>query len=145
MAPASGASTPTFDRLLELNTEGVIASLQATEDFLVAMGVPVSARDRAALVLEEALMNLVMHGARIGGVRSASFQVSLQPTTIELKVLDDGLPFDPRDQSLPAPATSLESVTPGGQGLRLMRRFARELRYAKGDYGNCLTLLLDRS
>jgi anti-sigma regulatory factor (Ser/Thr protein kinase) len=39
--------------------------------------------------------------------------------------------------------TSLETAIPGGQGLRLMQRFARELHYEEGKDGNCLTLLLD--
>jgi anti-sigma regulatory factor (Ser/Thr protein kinase) len=145
MASATQASTATFVWMLALSAEGVIAGLQAAEDFLVAGGVTSRSRERVALVLEEALMNLVMHGARIGGVRSASFQIRLNEAAIELKVLDDGLPFDPREQVLPALATSLESAAPGGQGLRLMQRFARELHYAKGEHGNCLTLLLDRN
>jgi anti-sigma regulatory factor (Ser/Thr protein kinase) len=144
MVSASGTSLAALQWTLALSVEGAIAGLQAAEAFLVAGDVPAPARDRIALVLEEALMNLVMHGVRIGGVRSASFQIRLQPAAIELKVLDDGRPFDPRDQALPAPPTSLEWATPGGQGLRLMRRFARELRYATGAQGNCLTLLLDR-
>jgi anti-sigma regulatory factor (Ser/Thr protein kinase) len=145
MAPAPGASSAVFAWMLALSAEGAMAGLQAAEDFLAAGGVTARSRDRVALVLEEALMNLVMHGARVGRVRSASFQISLQGTTIELKVLDDGLPFDPREQVLPALATSLESAAPGGQGLRLMQRFVRELHYAKGERGNCLTLLLDRN
>ncbi len=88
-------------------------------------------------------MNLVMHGARVGWVRSASFQNRLQPAAIDLKVLDEDEPFDSHDQALRAPPTSLERATPGGQGLGLMRRFARELRCATGVQGNCLTLLLD--
>jgi serine/threonine-protein kinase RsbW/sigma-B regulation protein RsbU (phosphoserine phosphatase) len=144
MVSAPGALAPCLDRPLALSVRGVVEGLQAAEDFLAAAGVSTRARDRAALVLEEALMNLVLHGVSVGGVRCASFQVSLQPAAIVLKVRDDGQPFDPRQRPLPEQPASLESATPGGQGLRLMQRFARELHYEQGADGNGLTLLLDR-
>ncbi|OZI18934.1 hypothetical protein CAL26_14780 [Bordetella genomosp. 9] len=58
-----------------------------------------------------------------------------------LEIADNGRPYDPTAWS-PAPlARTLDEAMPGGQGLRLMRHYLKDLRYRRDDGWNRLTLV----
>jgi len=104
--------------------------------------IPADTQFAIQLCLEEALSNIVRHGqsdqpitvdcARSAGNRELIF-------TLE----DHGAAFDPLAPSefekAPAP-TSIDRLQVGGQGIRLMRRFAGSLAYQRLPGGNRLTI-----
>ncbi|ARP81984.1 hypothetical protein CAL12_14965 [Bordetella genomosp. 8] len=58
-----------------------------------------------------------------------------------LEIADNGRPYDPTAWS-PAPlARTLDEAMPGGQGVRLMRHYLKDLRYRRDDGWNRLTLV----
>jgi serine/threonine-protein kinase RsbW len=111
---------------------------------LARQGVAARARKCVALVLEEATMNLVMHGFSGSGEHHAVVRVFLLPDTVQVSLVDDGMPFDPLAAPLPERPSTLAAAQPGGLGLPLMRRFSREMHYERLAGRNRLTLLLDR-
>ena len=95
------------------------------------------------LCLEEALANLVLHGYRNQPGHPIVVQCSIQGGRLLFTIDDQAPPFAPPD---PAPAderrtpATLESMEPGGNGIRLMRRFAASLAYETLPGGNRLTI-----
>lgn len=103
-------------------------------------------RARALLLIEEAIMNVAMHGHDPGtGPHPVNLALHLLPQSIELHISDNGRAFDPCHGPLPARPTRLADAQPGGLGVHLMRRFARQMHYERRDGINLLRLVLDRA
>ena len=96
------------------------------------------------VALEEAAMNIAMHGygARDADEIQGEIGVRLQVTAgVATLVLEDhGPPFDPSTAALPALPSSLSQAEPGGRGLILLRHFCPDIRYERVDGRNRLTL-----
>jgi serine/threonine-protein kinase RsbW len=106
-------------------------------------GVAPDTRFAMQLCLEEALANVVMHGYRNQPGHPIVIQSSICRGSLLFTIGDHAPPFVPAD---PAPAdeprtpATLESIEPGGNGIRLMRRFAGSLAYERLPSGNRLTI-----
>jgi anti-sigma regulatory factor (Ser/Thr protein kinase) len=144
-AAAAASAAPRLDLRVPASAAGVVLGVQRCESFLAQHGIEQRARMRLALVLEEAVMNLAMHGHAEPGNHQAELTLSLLPDALELTLRDDGLPFDPHTAPLPERPAKLEQARPGGLGVSLMRRFARAMHYERVDGHNCLTMWLDRA
>ena len=95
------------------------------------------------LCLEEAVSNVIRHGYR-GRPDQRVTVDCMQEGVHELvfTIEDEAPPFNPlaesgRQKSL---ATSLDELQPGGQGIRLLHKFAGRLKYEWFDGGNRLIL-----
>ena len=92
------------------------------------------------LCLEEAVMNVVMHGY---GPEGGPIEVALWRDNgdYHARVIDSGAAFDPTAAPTPAPVRKgIEDGPLGGRGLLLLRRFANAMDYARVDGRNELTL-----
>lgn len=151
MNTAAAQATPLSRLELRVlaSASGLAQATQAFEQFLLLHDIDSRARKRLALVLEEVVMNLAMHGHAEPGDRStehhAELSLSITPELLELVVRDNGRPFDPLAAALPVLPGSLEEARPGGLGLTLIHRFSRAMHYTRADDHNCLSLALDRS
>ena len=95
---------------------------------------------RARLCIAELAANVVEHGiARSGDGR----------IVVTLRRLGDGVgvefqdscePFDPTVEAVVASAASIESVSPGGRGLMLIRAYANNISYSND--GGCNRTIL---
>ena len=92
-----------------------------------------------ALCLEEAVVNIIMHGGRDG--LEITVELAREPGALTARIEDNGREFDPTQAPAPAPATSLEDAKIGDLGIHLMRSFASEMRYGRSGDRNRLTLL----
>ncbi len=117
------------------SVSGEAAQLPALTGFLQAFwseaGLPPGHAWPFELALEEAFMNVVLHGAP--GIRAAAVDVvlALDGDALTLTLSDDGPPFDPL--ALPAPDTAapLEARRPGGLGVHLVRRLMDQVGYER--------------
>ena len=123
---------------------GLATALEATSACLGAHAVGPALEARVALLLEEALMNVAMHGGAPASPPRVELSLRLSPSAVELCLRDDGRPFDPRQAPAPRRAASLEAAVPGGVGVHLMRRFASELHYRREGRYNVLTMRVAR-
>ena len=89
--------------------------------------------------LEEVLANLVRHGRASDGAKNIEVELRVENREAVLEVSDSCSTYDPIRES-PPPLASADDMRVGGQGLRLMRAFARELAYATVGGRNTLTL-----
>jgi serine/threonine-protein kinase RsbW len=83
------------------------------------------------LCLSELVSNVIEHGGAVPVVVEAV----RESDSLMVTVWDAGRPFDPLQHAAPPLDADLDRVRIGGLGLTLVRRFARELRYAReGDW-----------
>jgi anti-sigma regulatory factor (Ser/Thr protein kinase) len=144
----AGAPTETprrIDLRLAATREGFATGFDELRRGLDTLPLDARARFSVELIFEEVVANLVRHGARSDGRTSLSLELVLRDDAVELTFLDDGVPFDPRERSDPAPARDLEHAEVGGRGLMLVRSVSKELQYARTPEGqNRLTVAVSR-
>jgi len=103
--------------------------------------IPASTQFAINLCLEEVLSNIIRHG--YSGEPDHSIAVhfaSPQNDYFVFVIEDEASPFNPVDApELPA-LSPLDEIQIGGQGIRLLRRFADALEYQATPTGNRLTI-----
>ena len=95
------------------------------------------------LCVEEALANVVMHGYRNEPGHLIVIRSLVSAGNLLLVIEDQARAFAPVEPASPGDATkpiSLESIEPGGNGIRLLYRFAGSLAYERLPDGNRLTI-----
>lgn len=103
--------------------------------------VPAETQFAIQLCLEEALSNVIRHGYR--GQANQSITVECAPSGVAelvFTVEDHAPPFDPVAAAPAATPASIQELEPGGQGIRLMRKFASRLTWQPLPHGNRLIL-----
>jgi len=109
---------------------------------------PTSARYAIHLCLEEAISNVIRHGYGGQPGRPVTVEFSSAPGELVFTVEDQAPPFDPLgfrgNDAEPAPtspaSSCIDEIPLGGQGIRLMRKFAGGLSYTRLAHGNRLAL-----
>jgi anti-sigma regulatory factor (Ser/Thr protein kinase) len=100
------------------------------------------------LCLEEVVSNIIRHG--YGSQQNQPITISFAAAGtdyVEFIVDDHAPPFDPLLQTPIEEAvaiSSIEQLEPGGQGIRLMKKFAHGLAYQRLPDGNRLTIRFAR-
>ena len=107
--------------------------------------IPAGTQFAIQLCLEEAISNIIRHGYRGQPDHPITVDYAMPAGTDELvfTVADQAPAFDPLAPSAvketPA-ATSIDQLQVGGQGIRLLRKFAGSLAYQRLPGGNRLTI-----
>lgn len=106
----------------------------AIESWAAEAGLSPAVTYRLALVTEELLANLAMHGRFAGDPPPARVTVEAAEGGAVLVIEDAAAPFDPREAPVPA-VPSLADDRVGGMGLALVRRMAASLDYGPAEGG----------
>jgi anti-sigma regulatory factor (Ser/Thr protein kinase) len=97
------------------------------------------------LCLHEVVANVILHGCDHPGGSPISVSLTASRDGVRATVEDFGRAFDPRQvPERPVPAT-LEDLTPGGRGVEILRRLARDLDYRRDGDRNILTFRVGRT
>jgi serine/threonine-protein kinase RsbW len=107
------------------------------------LGLGQDARFGVQLCLEEALANVVMHGYRNEPGHPILVQASSCGGWLFFSVEDEAPPFAPMHSTgsnSGARVADLETMEPGGNGIRLINRFAGSVQYEPLPGGNRLTI-----
>jgi len=109
--------------------------------------IPADSRYAIDLCLEEALSNIVRHGYRGEPDRAIFIQFIPNGRAGLTFIIEDNAPHfaspEPREQDETSTSGSElhpAELKPGGQGIRLLRRFAGSLRWEQLPNGNRLTI-----
>jgi serine/threonine-protein kinase RsbW len=96
------------------------------------------------LCMEEALANVILHGYHGERGHPINIRASVSGDALYFAIEDHAPPFTPDEPGTPIdtinPVAGLEVLTPGGNGIRLMRRFAESVEYQRLPTGNRLTI-----
>lgn len=122
-----------------------VARLWPWVDALAAeYSIPKDTQFAINLCLEEALSNIIRHGYRSGAKEPITISfASTENSDLEFTLEDHAPPFDPLRYSGDGavyPPPSIDQLQPGGQGIRLLRKFAGNLDYQRLPDGNRLTI-----
>jgi serine/threonine-protein kinase RsbW len=112
------------------------------ESLALRHAIPPDVQFAIALCLEEAVFNVIHHGYS-GEEEDRSVVVRFllpRDQYVVFLVEDEASPFNPLDAPELPPLSPHEEMRIGGQGLRLMRRFADTLEYEQTPDGNRLRL-----
>ncbi|MBU6257973.1 MAG: ATP-binding protein [Burkholderiales bacterium] len=143
-----GRPTPPVVHELELPTtaQGLAPALERVDAILRVAAVGARVRGRVQLLLEEAVMNVAMHGGLGDAAREPAVRLvlTLGADAVALLLEDAGVPYDPRLAPPPQRPATLAEAVPGGLGVHLMRTYARVIDYERRDGRNRLTLVLER-
>ena len=133
-------------RSMEMRVAPERAALETTRQAVLGFLEPhaLSARSIYAveLVLEEALTNVIAYAYPQGQAGRVSLGVRVLADAVELCIEDDGVEFDPLGVAPSPMPASIAEATPGGLGLLLIRRFARDVGYRRADGRNVLTVVV---
>jgi anti-sigma regulatory factor (Ser/Thr protein kinase) len=106
-----------------------------------AAGVAGEVAMKLALVLEEAVANVIHHGLPGSPPpHRITVRLDIGEHSVAAEVIDNGRPFDPTGAPRPDLSLSLEQRQPGGLGIHLMRELMDGLDYRRSDDSNILRL-----
>jgi anti-sigma regulatory factor (Ser/Thr protein kinase) len=118
---------------------GVRAGMDAFDAWALERRVPDRSRRRVLTALDELLSNVVRHG--LDGTRgSIEIAFVADPGHLTVEIADDASPFNPLLVAPPDTAAPLDERREGGLGIALVRALADDLRYAREDGRNVVTL-----
>jgi anti-sigma regulatory factor (Ser/Thr protein kinase) len=121
----------TFSLSIHNTLAALVEAQQSVEAFLSAHGVPFEAAYAVRLSIEELVSNIIRHGYDDREPHEIGLYLGIQARSIELRIDDDGRPFDPNStEPVPVPA-SLEEAPTGGMGLSLVRSIAGPIEYQR--------------
>jgi len=111
------------------------------ERLAVRHAIPASTLFAMNLCLEETLSNIIRHGYSGKPDHSIGVHFSSPRKDYFVFVVEDDAPaFNPVDATVPPPLNALDENPIGGQGIRLLRRFADALDYQTTPTGNRLSI-----
>lgn len=147
--PASTMSRKEVDgRELRLTLPGRLEEMTRVwpwiQELAAAYAIPRDMLFAVNLCLEEAISNIVRHGYGSGSGLPITVDFALRDGEGFAFVIEDRAPaFNPLEfisPKMPLSSASIEDLAPGGQGIRLMRKFAGSLSYEHCSDGNRLTI-----
>ena len=96
------------------------------------------------LILEETLMNVIWHAHKDRAEHLIRLEMAVDAADVVMRFEDDGVPFDPLQAPAPVAPASIDDAVPGGLGLLLVRKCARDVAYERLDGINRLTVRVPR-
>ena len=110
----------------------------AVLDYLGDGAVGPAVINRIEVVLEELMANIVRHAQAATAI---TVMARIEDGGVVLSVEDDGAAFNPLDVPEPDAYTTLEGAVEGGQGIPLIRRLSKQVRYKRTAAGNRVTVV----
>ena len=130
---------------LPVATASVERARRAVHEFLAPHALTPQQVYAVEVVLEEVLMNIVMHAFPEPEGHGIELAVNVDDEQVVLRFEDDGIAFDPLSTDAPPRPASIEQAEPGGLGLLFVRERSRSLVYERRQGRNVLTVALSRS
>lgn len=120
------------------------ALLVAVEQYGRERGLNQVLRYQLGVIVDELVMNSIMHGGCTGENHTLSVGIIDHPNELLVEIIDSGLPFDPTALVSRCPRDTLQ-ISIGGVGLCLVRRFADCMKYTRTKNRNHLRLSLNKT
>lgn len=114
---------------------------QATREVFAPVPVSDETLFKIDLVLEELATNVIKYGFTDSDKHLMRFEFRLTGQEAEIKLIDDGMPFDPfagPEKQLPS---SLDQAEVGGLGMHLVKLYTDAYRYERQQDKNVITLV----
>ena len=125
----------------------LVAVRGMVRSYVANFGFPKDRVDEVVIAVDEACTNAIRHA--YGGPCERTYQLSMRSSNgwIEIELRDNGRPAPPTKVQLTKDTTpaDIESITPGGLGMRLIYGVFDEVQFTPGKTrGNCILMKLKR-
>ena len=91
--------------------------------------------------LDELFTNVVSYGFKDDLEHSIAFQLQMDIDTLIIRVVDDGIPFNPLEVEEPEYPTDLDDFKTGGLGIYITKKLMDDICYKRERGKNNLTLI----
>lgn len=125
---------------LSNNLNELAVVMAALEDFCDGVGVDMGTAQAAELALDEFLSNIISYGYLDSEEHTITVDLAVVERALQIKISDNGMPFNPFEQAEPELESSIEEREIGGLGIHLVRNIMDEYSYARLDECNVVTL-----
>jgi serine/threonine-protein kinase RsbW len=109
------------------------AMMDNAETFLAKQEIPAAVIGKMMIAVDEIVSNIFAHGAR-DGEPTVSVRLHVGPDRVSAEIVDDGIAFDPLQNTGPDTGLSVEERPIGGLGIHLVRKMMDDARYDR-DHG----------
>jgi anti-sigma regulatory factor (Ser/Thr protein kinase) len=92
------------------------------------------------LALDELFSNIISYGFKDDLEHLVKIQIIRENGRLNLRVEDDGIPFNPLETEEIAPARDIDNCNIGGLGLHLVKKLMDQICYERYEGKNKLTL-----
>ncbi len=127
---------PDFSMRFAARIDSLEPARLAILEFLHARDIGPATINRIEVVLEELMANVARHAV---DARTIAVTANVGDSGLVLSIEDDGEAFNPLDATDPEPFSTLESATVGGQGIPLIKRLSKRVRYDREGQSNRVT------
>jgi anti-sigma regulatory factor (Ser/Thr protein kinase) len=94
------------------------------------------------LVLGELLTNTISYGYADKATHTIEIRLELHDGQLNLEIIDDARPFDPRRAKAPEQMGALKDLPLGGRGIHLVRSYTDNLAYQRKRGRNHVTVTM---
>lgn len=126
------------------DVEEAVERARWIEEWFAEAGVPHSIASQLGMVAEEALINIVSYAWPADGFGHCRIDLSLTENdgqhVATIRVVDDGLAFDPTQRETEA-VENLEDAAIGGLGIHFIRNFTDQQIYRRENGKNILVMV----
>ncbi|MGS0757367.1 ATP-binding protein [Roseateles sp. GG27B] len=136
--------SPTLRLSLPVRLDSLELARQALADFLLPLDLSQQAQFNLELILEETLMNVVLHAFKDSCQHWIELSVQAEPDALLLCFEDEGVAFDPVSAAEPQRPGSISEAAIGGLGLMLVRQSAKSVTYLRANGRNRLSIAIHR-
>jgi serine/threonine-protein kinase RsbW len=131
-------------RSIELTIRNDPADLSAARDTLdrfgAEQGVPGKALIDLQVVLDEIVSNVIKYAWPEAGVHELVVRLTVDDTGVEVEVVDNGRPYDPREAPAAPRAAPGSRPRPGGVGIHMVKQLVDGFEYERVDEHNRVRL-----
>jgi anti-anti-sigma factor len=121
----------------DLSEMGIVRT--ALDDLGRELGIPVRALLQLQVAADEVVSNVIKHSWDDGGRHQFRVRITIQPSRVDLEIVDDGKQFDP---TAPSPKVARGGRGPrlGGLGIHMIGKLVDRFTYQRVDGRNHTTL-----
>jgi anti-sigma regulatory factor (Ser/Thr protein kinase) len=132
------------EKLVDLSIRNKIVDLEIVRTALDRIGedfdIPYKAVMQLQVALDEILSNIVKYAWPGDEVHEFQLRIHAQNGGIEVVIVDDGAPFDPRAHVPREPPAPSSRPPPGGVGIHMVKKLVDSFDYARIEGRNQVTL-----
>ena len=114
--------------------------LALLEGFCLANQISEDDQFNVRLVLDEAVINVMVHGYDDVHEHDINVSLSLESGVLAIHIDDDGIAYNPLDAPAPRFDLPIEERRIGGLGVHIMRTLAKSVEYRREDGRNVLDI-----
>jgi serine/threonine-protein kinase RsbW len=121
------------------------AELSKVREFIlqnaIAFGFSDEQSYKISLAVDEACSNLIRHAFKLDAKNNIYIEIEISTGIFSVKILDNGIPFDPLTVESPDMKEYFKQFKHGGLGIYIMRSVMDEIKYFPSSNNNSCNIL----